>query len=352
MRHTSTHNALKSKLTATSAVRSRTLSTLPYSKHSHTRVAMGSEFMHSLDPRECESADGYATGGYHPVQMGDTFHKGRYCVVHKLGHGSYSTVYLARGLNTHYVALKIEKARKPEKNLAEQSAVLGRIASAPGSGVADCLLSNVQDRFTHKGPNGIHTCLVFEPAGSSIRDLMGEAQVILPFNVASSLAAQLVAAVGRLHSLGIVHGDLHIGNILLQLDAPDQFHAYSPEDLYKRYGEPVVSHITNEDGEPLPASKHSGMPMQVYGAMGLSKSARSLKLADAKLFLTDFGLSFIPDQHGCHLGSSARGAVQPPEARFEPNAPLSYASDIWALGHAMWQLFTACNYFRQLTWWP
>ncbi len=43
----------------------------------------------------------YRFGGYHPVSLGDTFAAGRYEVVHKLGWGGFSTVWLAR--NTRYV---------------------------------------------------------------------------------------------------------------------------------------------------------------------------------------------------------------------------------------------------------
>ena len=38
----------------------------------------------------------YVPGGFHPVALGDTFMDGRYTVRHKLGHGGYSTVWLAR----------------------------------------------------------------------------------------------------------------------------------------------------------------------------------------------------------------------------------------------------------------
>ena len=38
----------------------------------------------------------YLPGGYHPVHLGDTFHNGTYEVVHKLGYGQYSTVWLVK----------------------------------------------------------------------------------------------------------------------------------------------------------------------------------------------------------------------------------------------------------------
>ncbi|KAJ3960761.1 hypothetical protein N0V92_002602 [Colletotrichum tropicale] len=50
----------------------------------------------------------YFPGSYHPVKIGDTFSNGRYTIVHKLGHGGYSTVWLARDKSQdQFVALKI-----------------------------------------------------------------------------------------------------------------------------------------------------------------------------------------------------------------------------------------------------
>ncbi|KAJ5288449.1 Srpk [Penicillium antarcticum] len=52
-----------------------------------------------------ERFENYRPGGYHPIQIGDHFH-GRYRVVHELGHGSYSTAWLARDEqfnNPHYM---------------------------------------------------------------------------------------------------------------------------------------------------------------------------------------------------------------------------------------------------------
>jgi len=37
----------------------------------------------------------YRPGGYHPVHLGDIYCK-RYKVIHKLGFGTFSTVWLAR----------------------------------------------------------------------------------------------------------------------------------------------------------------------------------------------------------------------------------------------------------------
>ena len=45
---------------------------------------------------DAEWSDRYQPGGYHPVHLGDLFKDGRYKIIHKLGNGSYATVWLAR----------------------------------------------------------------------------------------------------------------------------------------------------------------------------------------------------------------------------------------------------------------
>ncbi|KAJ6093034.1 protein kinase domain protein [Penicillium sp. IBT 16267x] len=55
---------------------------------------------------DVERMEYYRTGGYHPVTIGDHFND-RYRVVHKLGHGTYSTIWLTRDERfNRYVAVK------------------------------------------------------------------------------------------------------------------------------------------------------------------------------------------------------------------------------------------------------
>lgn len=43
-----------------------------------------------------EYLDQYVLGGYHPVHLHDKLNDGRYEIIHKLGFGAFSTVWLAR----------------------------------------------------------------------------------------------------------------------------------------------------------------------------------------------------------------------------------------------------------------
>lgn len=45
-----------------------------------------------------ERIEDYCLGGFHPVHIGDTFKEGRYKAVRKLGHGAFSTVWLAQDI--------------------------------------------------------------------------------------------------------------------------------------------------------------------------------------------------------------------------------------------------------------
>lgn len=42
-----------------------------------------------------EKLSRYRPGGLHPVEIGSSFKQGRYTVANKLGHGGFSTVWVA-----------------------------------------------------------------------------------------------------------------------------------------------------------------------------------------------------------------------------------------------------------------
>jgi serine/threonine protein kinase len=53
---------------------------------------------------DAEPLHRYKKGGYHPVHIEDSMNDGRYKILHKLGWGSYSTVWAARDqrFGSHY----------------------------------------------------------------------------------------------------------------------------------------------------------------------------------------------------------------------------------------------------------
>jgi len=102
----------------------------------------------------------YRTGGFHPVHLDDQFKNGRYTVIHKLGHGGFATVWLARdAIRSRYVSLKILAA--PMSRDCPVVEILRRLRSSDGRGhVGKAYMMNMLDHFWIYGPNGEHLCVV------------------------------------------------------------------------------------------------------------------------------------------------------------------------------------------------
>lgn len=128
-----------------------------------------------------ERIEHYRPGGYHPIQIGD--HHGRYQVIHKLGHGSYSTTWLARGdQNNKYVAVKICTSDSDPKEISILT-TLTRPHYPATSHPGKTMLPSILDAFSIHGPNGEHICYVTSPARASLSDLKdGSNPLSLVFN--------------------------------------------------------------------------------------------------------------------------------------------------------------------------
>lgn len=119
---------------------------------------------------DVENLEEYRIGGYHPTVIGGTFHEGRYEVVHKLGFGGYSTIWLARDRHLQrYVSLKILIARQvSESNEAKILRLLSGSSPEESAHPGQRFIPRLLDDFTFDGPNGRHLCLVQEFAACSI----------------------------------------------------------------------------------------------------------------------------------------------------------------------------------------
>lgn len=77
------------------------------------------------------------------------------------------------------------------------------------------------DFFEHKGPNGVHSCLIFDVMGPSTAGALEDLPNIAadggwkyPIWMAKSILWQTLLGINFLHKSGIVHGDLQQGNFL------------------------------------------------------------------------------------------------------------------------------------------
>jgi serine/threonine-protein kinase SRPK3 len=175
-----------------------------------------------------ESSDEGCIGNYCPILIGDIiqpFPQGNnsdtsmYCILHKLGFGSNSTVWLARDIDRNkLVALKIMVADATSVCL-DHGHALGRevqihsklahsvaINSDKLDIVGKELILPLLNHFLIQSPNGFHYCLVTEPCGPSIGLIRYEYQKLPPSLSSRSLAVQLAQVISYIHSQGIVHG--------------------------------------------------------------------------------------------------------------------------------------------------
>jgi len=153
-----------------------------------------------------EDLEGYHDKGFHPVYIGDEYADGRYQIIHKLGHGSFSTVWLARDEQTNrYVALKIIRAGELE--ISSESRVhqhLDKFIHFKSKGSS--FVSSLLDEFYIDGVNGRHLCLVSEPAGCSVGVSKEETPFKFSKPIARAIAAQSILGLEYLHNNGVVHG--------------------------------------------------------------------------------------------------------------------------------------------------
>ena len=155
---------------------------------------------------DVEDLEGYCYGGYHPVRLGDEFSESRYRIIHKLGYGAFSTVWLARDrLMNRYVSLKIVKAKHSQMN--QEHKVGHRLLHGDPDHPGHPYVLTFLDHFSFDGPNGQHRCLVNEVVGPNIVTLQGATQSgLFPIDTARRLTAQLIHGLAYVHSCGIVHG--------------------------------------------------------------------------------------------------------------------------------------------------
>jgi serine/threonine-protein kinase SRPK3 len=117
---------------------------------------------------------------------------------------------------------------------------------------------------------------------------------------------------------------------------PSTFEELSIEEFREKFGEPDMVPIARVDEKPLTPN----VPARAVVPLYLGKKARDFTLDEAHgLSLSDFGEAFSPATErrlgkNCNIPLAKRA----PEAFFEPDEPLSYSSDIWSLGTAIWEI--------------
>ncbi len=300
----------------------------------------------------------YRPGGYHPVHLGDTFHDDTYQVVHKLGYGQYSTVWLVEDRKRgRYASLKILTATAPTSEVDVMRHIQRNGSASSGS---EFILQLI-DEFEHTGPNGVHRCIISDvlgpPLSSDIEELYPDEEY--PIGMAKRISSQIARGLEYLHSQGVVHGgmtftyqyfvclmeritDLHLKNILFH--SPSITSWSSQEEVYK-YLEPPgrCGVILRGAKEPAPFSPH--VPAYIVATPDPT-SLLKLCLSDplqVNIRICDFGESFIYSP-----GIRIRRKLHTPAVYSAPEILLdddpSPASDVWACAVLVYFLVSARSF--------
>ncbi|XP_068589416.1 SRSF protein kinase 3 [Cebidichthys violaceus] len=192
-----------------------------------------------LDPKDSQDSEDpgeYCYGGYHPVQIGDTFNR-RYQVLSKLGWGYYSTVWLCLDLRLgRRVAVKVLKSGAGFTQAGQDELALLRCASGPTSRhPSSRRIVQLLDEFKLAGVNGVHMCLVMELLGPDLRSwqlCFGSPGLIQPS--VKQILTQVLQGLDYLHTqCKIIHTDVKPENILLCLE--EQSHKVPAGDSNSSY---------------------------------------------------------------------------------------------------------------------
>ncbi|KAI6085571.1 kinase-like domain-containing protein [Hypoxylon rubiginosum] len=262
----------------------------------------------------------YRPGGHHPVHLGDIL-DGRFEVVHKLGFGGFSTVWLCLDTTTHkWRAIKIIRADDstedmPELDFAKEAKERGELDPAMWETHP---ISLPLEHFWVEGPNGRHLCEVLLVHGPSVEDQQMTRVRDGGLATLNDMLFQLATRVKYLHDNGICHGDLTTRNILFRLR--DTSHI-GKQEMLDLLGEPELEQVYASDVDPAPmAPRYKVAPVTTTALCRLGTVDR--------LVITDFGESFKPAEEdvqwsGIPLQFAAPEAV----FRCKPQLP----SDIWSL---------------------
>ncbi|EON65280.1 CMGC/SRPK protein kinase [Coniosporium apollinis CBS 100218] len=277
----------------------------------------------------------YRVGGYHPVYLGDFLKDGRYRIIHKLGFGGYSTVWLAKDEELQrYVAVKIAVAEVglESRELQVLRVLSANISTHSGSQHVVQLL----DDFQHAGPNGTHTCLVFEVLGPNIPTVIDArfADGRLPGKIARRVCKHALLGLDFLHQHQVGHGDLHTGNIAFTLPSLDPM---PEEEVLKQLPTPEIGDVTRLDGKAL----GPGVPKYLVwpGSFRISKTT-----LENPIKIIDFGESFTRDTRPKTLHTPL--AVRAPEVIFEDD--IDFRVDLWSMGCMIFELVTGQPPFDSL----
>ena len=193
---------------------------------SHSPDSSSSSVDEAENTADEEDSEDYCKGGYHPVQVGEEYKDGKYTIVRKLGWGHFSTVWLSRdNTNGKHVALKVVRSAAHYTETAlDEIKLLKKVVDANKDHPGRAHVVSLLDSFNHKGPNGVHVCMVFEVLGENLLGLIKRWNHRgIPMPLVKQITKQVLLGLDYLHrECGIIHTDLKPENVLIEIGDVEQ----------------------------------------------------------------------------------------------------------------------------------
>ncbi|KAN0077553.1 Protein kinase-like domain containing protein [Elaphomyces granulatus] len=246
----------------------------------------------------------YTAGLFYPICIGDVLLH-TYRIVHKLGHGEFATVWLARDIkNEKDVTLKIMiRGNEDEYNMQQE--IMRTVPVQDTSNFLTYLTT-----FSLTVCNCYHRVLVFPVWGPSLSPPLLEQ---LSMASRMSAARQLLKALESLHNAGFVHHDLNEENVMWGIDRLDTFNTQSK---YMYVGRPKKIAL------PLNLWKHGELVKPLQVPKGFLRDT---------VYLGGFGMAAKAGTDVKHKVLSPMDIpFHAPERFHNININPSFASDMWS----------------------
>ncbi|KAI1379630.1 kinase-like domain-containing protein [Hypoxylon crocopeplum] len=238
------------------------------------------------DTGEVEDREKYRPGGYHPIHFNDYIDSNqRFNVIHKLGWGVSSTVWLCLDRKYRlYRSVKIMTAEQSAEDCPELQ-IMKALGDIDQKELQENYIIIPDEYFWIEGPNGRHLCFVSELLGPNLFRNSPLGMGIHTPETLTDLTFQVSKGLQYLHQKGICHGDLRPSNILMRL------HQYTlmelPDSRLDRYLGPreneLLETLSGDDPEPH-GPKYLAFPASLDE---LERNCRTGKVA-----IIDFSHSF------------------------------------------------------------